>query len=133
MILLLLTLCAGAQSSNYTTFNRNRAGQRIRVEDYIKRGKMTIVEFYSSQSQACQMLSPKLQALAQSRSDIHVGRINIDRAGREGIDWRSPVASQHRLTSLPYLKVYDSKGKLILEGIPARRKLFSLLREEELL
>jgi hypothetical protein len=43
-------------------------------------------------------------------------KVDINRPDVRGIDWRSPVARQYELNSIPHFKVYGPDGKLQVEG-----------------
>ena len=47
----------------------------------------------------------------KERDDLHLRRVDIG-------DWRSPVARQHRIGRLPYLKLYEN-GRLVADGTEA--------------
>jgi hypothetical protein len=53
-------------------------------------------------------LAPRLDALAK---DTKYAVLKIDIA-----QWQSPVASQYKIRSVPFLQAYDASGKLIAEG-----------------
>jgi hypothetical protein len=62
---------------------------------------------------------PVLDDLVERRPDLALRRVDINRPGAEGIDWKSPVARQFGITSLPHVKVFGPDKKLIAEGDPA--------------
>jgi len=47
----------------------------------------------------------------KSRDDLHLRRIDI-------VSWDSPVAKQHRIARLPYLRMYEG-GKIVADGTEA--------------
>jgi hypothetical protein len=44
-------------------------------------------------------------------------------------NWNSPVARKYGISFVPYLKVYDEKGQLIVEGVAARGWLDRTIQE----
>ncbi len=132
-LLLLLTGAVLAQSSNYKQLNRGKEGQVFTVTDFLTRGKVNVLVFASSACPYSQALGPKLTALATRRSDLAVGRLEIDRPESKGIDWQSPLARQYELRSVPAFKIYDSAGKLQAEGETARKMVAKMLLEQDIL
>jgi len=45
-----------------------------------------------------------------------VVKLNIDRPGTKGIDWKSPLAQQYKIKAIPYLVIFDKNGKEIANG-----------------
>lgn len=103
-------------------------GETIKLEDYLTPGKTTIVDFYSDFCPPCRSLTPRLEALLQKRPDLTVVKVDINRPGRQGIDWQSPVARQFSLQSIPHLKLYGPDGQLISEGRPAMEQVFEWIQ-----
>jgi thiol-disulfide isomerase/thioredoxin len=91
-------------------------GQKVNLGDYLVPGKTTVFDFYSEYCPTCQSIAPGIEKLHESRGDIAVVLVNINRPGVKSIDWDSPVSKQYDLPSTPQLKVYDPDGKLVAEG-----------------
>jgi len=91
-------------------------GEKINLEDYLVAGKTTIVDFYSEFCPPCRALSPHLEKLVQTRSDLAVVKVDINRPGHQGIDWQSPVARQFKLEGIPHLRLYGPDKQLQSEG-----------------
>jgi thiol-disulfide isomerase/thioredoxin len=91
-------------------------GEEIDVTDYLDKGKITIFDFYSEYCPPCKRIAPYLLKLHQERDDITVVKVDINRPGVRGIDWRSPVAQQYHLQSIPHFQIYDAQGRLLAEG-----------------
>jgi hypothetical protein len=68
-----------------------------------------------------------LDALHAKRDDIVVVKVDINRPETKGIDWRSPVATQYGLKSVPHFKVYGPDGKKQSEGDAAWEFVTGLL------
>ena len=90
-------------------------GEPIKLTDYLVAGKTTVFDFHSDYCGPCVQMSPMLEKLHQGRDDIIVVKVDINRPGTKGIDWRSPVAQQFGLNSIPHFKVYGPDGKLMAE------------------
>jgi thiol-disulfide isomerase/thioredoxin len=133
LLLSFLTAATLAQSANYRIVNKGREGQPFNITDHLIKGKLNLVEFSSQSCPSCEAFTPKLLALAQKNPDTVVNQVLIDRPGSQGIDWQSPLARQYELRSVPYFKVYDPAGKLMVEGEPARKLIAKMLVEAKLL
>ena len=73
-------------------------------------------------------LAPMLEKVHATRKDVAVVAVDINRAGVKGIDWKSPVAKQYGLRSIPHFKVFGPDGKMIAEDKPddaAARKMIT--------
>jgi thiol-disulfide isomerase/thioredoxin len=95
-------------------------GQEVKLANYLAPGRTTIFDFYSEYCPPCRALAPQLDKLHKTRQDIVVVKVNINRPGVRGIDWKSSVARQYDLHSVPHLKVFGPDGKLKAEGKEAR-------------
>ena len=91
-------------------------GKEVTLADYLVPGKTTVFDFYSEYCPPCRAIAPRLEKLHMARADIVVVKIDINRPEVQGIDWKSPVARQYNLRSIPHFKVYDPDGKLQAEG-----------------
>lgn len=102
-------------------------GAEIKLTDYVVKGKTTIFDFYSDYCPPCVQVAPMLERLHQQRADIVVVKVDINRPGQRGIDWRSPVAQQYKLESVPHFKVYGPDGKMIAEDKGDNRKAWQMV------
>ena len=100
-------------------------GAEVDIKEHLVKGKTTIVDFTSEYCPPCRAISPRLDALHQKRDDIAVLKVDINRPDFKGIDWRSPVAQQYKLRSVPHFKVFDAEGKLVAEGEQAAELVYS--------
>ena len=105
-------------------------GERVDIENFVHDGKITIFDFFSEYCGPCVLMAPKLKRLEQKRDDIFVVKIDINREGVRGIDWRSPVATQYRIRSIPYFIIYGEDGRRTHEGRSATRRVYQYLYEE---
>jgi len=95
-------------------------GQEVKLADFLVPGKITVFDFYSHYCPPCMAEAPLVRKLHESRPDLAVVDVDINRPGIRGIDWESPVAKEFQLDSIPHFKVYDAQGKLMAEGDEAR-------------
>jgi thiol-disulfide isomerase/thioredoxin len=94
-------------------------GDEVKLADYLVTGKTTVFDFYSEYCGPCRAIGPRLEKLHETRADIAVVKVDINRPDTKGIDWQSPVAREFGLESIPHFKVYGPDGKLRAEGDPA--------------
>jgi len=57
--------------------------------------------------------------LVQTRSDLAVRTVNINRPETQEVDWESPVIQELEIQTLPHLLIYDPAGRLRAQGRPA--------------
>lgn len=100
----------------------------INLKKEIVKGKINIIDFYSVYSPRCKKIAPFIKKLDEQRQDVVVIKININREGVTGIDWKSPVVKQFNLNSIPYFIVISPWGKLMCEGTEAYNYVVQLLR-----
>ena len=104
-------------------------GAEFKLEDYTVPGKTVIFDFYSVYCPPCRAFAPMLEKLHEKRSDIVLVVVDINRPGVKGIDWKSPVARQYALESIPHLKIFGPDGKMQSEGDPARELAVSWIEK----
>jgi thiol-disulfide isomerase/thioredoxin len=95
-------------------------GDTVKLEDYLVTGKITVIDFYSKYCPPCMALAPLMEKLHQNRSDLAVVEVDINRPGVTGIDWKSPVAGEFKLESIPSIVIYGANGSVIADGDKAR-------------
>lgn len=133
VFLMLGTATPSAHAGPVQEANAGREGEALDVKSLAVKGKTTLIDFYSPFCPPCVRLSPLLAQLAQKRGDLVIQTVNINRPGFQGIDWRSPLAQQYRLRSVPYFMIFNPKGKLTAEGNAAMQQLQRWLRNAGIL
>jgi len=114
--------------------NAGRGGQPIELKQLPTRGKITVVDFFSPYCPPCLRLAPLLEQLAQKRSDLMIKKVNIQRPEVSGrIDWKSPLAQQIQLHSIPHLMIFNQRGELETQGLEAMKQVIKWLKETGLL
>lgn len=117
-------ICAAAAASaadSAQTPQRVSRGAEVELADYLVPGKTVVFDFYSDYCPPCRAYSAPLAALDRLRDDVVVVTVDINRVGVTRIDWRSPVAQQFRLRSVPHFKIYGPDGLLLAEDNPQTR------------
>ena len=82
-------------------------------EEVMNSDKPVLLDFWASWCGPCRMVLPIVEEIAQERSDIKVGKVNVD----EQIE----LASQFRVMTIPTLVVIKN-GQVIQQAAGARNK-----------
>ena len=82
-------------------------------EEVINSDKPVLLDFWAPWCGPCRMVVPLVEEIARERSDIKVGKINVDE--------QQELASQFRIMSIPTLMVVKN-GKIVNQAMGARPK-----------
>lgn len=82
-------------------------------EEVINSEKPVLLDFWASWCGPCRMVSPIVDEIAKERSDIKVGKINVDE--------QQELASAFQIMSIPTLVVVKN-GKIVSQSLGARPK-----------
>jgi thiol-disulfide isomerase/thioredoxin len=129
---MVLLPAAGAGGAEGLEANSGRGGETLDLQSLRVAGKTTVIEFFSPFCPPCLRLAPLLAELPQKRPDLAVKKVNINRPEVKGIDWKSPLAQQYRIRSVPYFVIFSSHGKTT-EGKAASQQVLDWLTEAGLL
>ena len=85
-------------------------GEKIDVAKVVVPGKITVLDFWAEWCSPCHLLDTRLQHLAHANPRVAVRRVNVGK-------WDNPAGHQattaFRVESLPYVRVYDARGKFV--------------------
>lgn len=81
--------------------------------EIINSDKPVLLDFWASWCGPCRMVGPILEEIAGERSDIKIGKINVDE--------QPELASQFRVMSIPTLIVIKD-GKIVNQSMGAKPK-----------
>ena len=82
-------------------------------KEVVESEKRVLLDFWASWCGPCRMLSPIVDEIAEERTDIKVGKVNVDE--------QPDLAAQFGVMSIPTLLVFE-QGKLVRQAVGARPK-----------
>ncbi len=81
-------------------------GAQVDINQHLALGNVTVFDFYADWCGPCRQLSPSLEQMARSDPEIALRKVDI-------VNWRTPVARQFDIHSIPQVNVYNRGGRLI--------------------
>ena len=81
-------------------------GAQVEIKQHLALGSVTIVDFYADWCGPCRQLAPNLEQMTRSDPEVALRKIDI-------VNWKTPVAQQFNIHSIPRVDVYNRSGGLI--------------------
>ena len=82
-------------------------------QEVLHSDKKVLIDFWAAWCGPCQMVGPVIEEIAAERSDIKVGKVNVDE--------QPELASQFQVMSIPTLVVIKD-GQIVNKSIGAKPK-----------
>ena len=82
-------------------------------QEVLQSTKPGLLDFWASWCGPCRMLSPVVDEVAEERTDVKVGKVNVDE--------QPELAGEFGVMSIPTLLVFE-QGKLVRQAVGARPK-----------
>ena len=83
------------------------------AHEVLQSEKPVLLDFWASWCGPCRMLSPIVDEVAEERTDVKVGKVNVDE--------QPELAGEFGVMSIPTLLVFE-QGKLVRQAVGARPK-----------
>ena len=83
------------------------------AQEVLQSEKPVLLDFWASWCGPCRMLSPIVDEVAEERTDVKVGKVNVDE--------QPELAGEFGVMSIPTLLVFE-QGRLTKQAVGARPK-----------
>ena len=81
-------------------------GAQVHISQHLVLGSVTVIDFYADWCGPYRQLSPSLEQMARNDTEIALRKIDI-------VNWKTAVAQQFNIHTIPQVNVYDRSGRLV--------------------
>ena len=81
-------------------------GAQVDINQHLVLGSVTVIDFYADWCGPCRQFAPSLEEMARNDPEIALRKIDI-------INWKTAVAQQFNIHSIPQVNVYNRSGRLV--------------------
>jgi thiol-disulfide isomerase/thioredoxin len=131
--LALALISSMAWAGTVADINPNNPGETLDIKSLLVKGKTTVIDFTSPFCPPCVRLAPLMAKLAKKRPDLAIKKVDINRKGVNGIDWRSPLAQQYQIRQVPYFMIFNPQGQPVAQGRGATETVAGWLKDAGLM
>lgn len=85
-------------------------GDRVDVTRHLEPEKYVMFDFFADWCGPCRQLTPQLEAFVRR----YPGKVALKKI--DIIRWGTPVAQQYGIRSIPYVQLYDPRGRKVRDG-----------------
>ena len=90
------------------------------AQEVLQSEKPVLLDFWASWCGPCRMLSPVVDEVAEERTDVKVGKVNVDE--------QPELAGEYRIMSIPTLMVFrGGQAAAVKVGVTPKEELLKLL------
>jgi copper chaperone CopZ len=84
--------------------------KKVAIDRLLVPGKVTLVDYYADWCGPCHVLETRLQHLMVGKQNLALRRVNV---GKWDNAAARQVTEEFRAEALPYVRVYDARGKFV--------------------
>src|SRR5438093_1856463 len=96
---------AGAVTSRGQPIEVISHGAQVDINEHLALGSVTVVDFYADWCGPCRPLSPSLEQMARSDTEVALRKVDI-------VNWNTAVVKQYNIHSIPLFNVYNLGGSI---------------------
>ena len=85
---------------------KDQNGRVVDHSRYLVNGQITVLDFYATWCGPCKQMDPILTKIAGEYRDVALRKVDIG-------NWGSYVSEKYAVSSVPNVRVFDKKGRLV--------------------
>jgi thiol-disulfide isomerase/thioredoxin len=111
------------------TANKKDPGAEVNLSKVLSKEYPTVLFIHSNYCGPCKVMYPHIKRLAQTKKDIKIVDVLLDKKGDGGIGWNSAAAKQFDVHSVPYYIIYNQDGTVAARDKRAADQVISWINE----